>query len=180
MASSSSDDKKKNDSLDGSGYGLDGSGCGLDGSAGRISRSRRLCPKDDDEHFAKLVAKDAPRRSLSQELDGSLVIGDTWKSMNTVHRGKQEFGDSSDSLMDDSFAGSSFSTQDSFAEGEITDKISAQFTSLDDDSSSGNNNNNPTARRATPRRTYSKQRKQMPKKVDPLQAISEDGDGDSE
>ncbi|CAB9519909.1 expressed unknown protein [Seminavis robusta] len=172
MASASSEDSKKaaNDSLDGS----------LDGNASHMPRTRRQCPDDEDNNLNKILGKDAPRRSLSSELDGSLVIGDNWKNMTTVHKGRHEFGDSSDSLMDDSFAesfgGNSFaSSQDSFAADE-EDKIASQFTTLDDSSSGGGGGGAVTARRATPRRTYSKQRKTMPKKSDPLQAISEDDD----
>lgn len=151
----------------------------LSGSGARVPRTQReLRAKGDldtdNEEFAILMNTDAVRRTLSTELNSSLVIGEgNWKTMNTVHRGKQDFGDS-DSLMDDSFASSSFASgADSFCEGE-TNKASAQFTELDDGSSPG-----PTSRRATPRRTYSKQKKQVPKKSDVLCAISEADNDDS-
>jgi hypothetical protein len=146
----------------------------LSGSGARVPRTQRTGRSKadmdmdmDKDDYAILAKSDAVRRTMSTELNSSLVIGEgNWKTMTTIHRGKQDFGDS-DSFMDDSFAGSSFASgADSFCEGE-TNKASAQFTELEDGSSPG-----PSSRKATPRRSYSKQKKQVPKKSDLLSAIS--------
>jgi hypothetical protein len=150
----------------------------LSGSGARVPRTQKTCRSKGDldmdtEDYSIIVNTDAIRRTLSTELNSSLVIGEgNWKTMNTVHRGKQDFSDS-DSLMDDSFAGSSFASgADSICEGD-TNKASSQFTEMDDGSASG-----PSSRRATPRRSYSKQKKQIPKKSDALSAISETDNDD--
>ena len=125
-----------------------------------------------------------PKRTLSGDLDG-LCLDDkkdkNWKNLDTVHKAKfADFDDSS--LFDDSFAGSSFaSTQDSFCCSDDSDVAKAQFTQLDDEPASAPAGGKPalpgvSPRKNTPRRTYSKQRKQMPKKSDPLMAITEDDD----
>ena len=137
---------------------------------------------DAAENIASMAKKDKPRRSLSSDLDASLVIGDkNWKELNTVHRRYDNFDDS-ESLMDDSFAGSSFaSTQDSFRDEQEDAKN--QFTALDDQSASsqtgGKALGGPSPRRNTPRRTYSKQKRTVPKKSIPMAAISEAGNDSS-
>ena len=157
----------------------------LAGSGARIPRTQRQCPPSgrgssnddmDGSDYDNLMKKEPPRRTLSSELDSSLVIGESnWKTLDTVHKRCEVFDDS-DSFMGDSFAGSSFaSTQDSWVEGE-TDRATSQFTTLDDETADAKAS--PNARKATPRRSYSKQSKRMPKKVDPLSAITED-DNDS-
>lgn len=138
---------------------------------------------DKSEQFEQMVKKDAPRRSLSSELDSSLVIGDTnWRKLDTVHQKTFADFDDSDSLMDDSFAGSSFATTDSgfLDEGEAA---KSQFTTLDDEPSAaaegGNGKAGAPPRKTTPRRTYSKQSKRMPKKAAPMSAISETDDSET-
>jgi len=167
---------------------MDGS---LSGSGDRAPRRpRRQCPPskgdgdgdmDTSEQFERMTKKDPPRRSLSSELDSSLVIGDTnWRKLDTVHKsGFADFEDS-DSLMDDSFAGSSFATLDSVADEAETAK--SQFTTLDDEplaAPEGAGKASPSHRSTTPRRTYSKQAKRMPKKSAPMSAISETDDSAS-
>lgn len=171
---------------------MDKSDDSLGGPGDRVRRTRRqpqsggLDDLDKSEDFNSLVKKDPPRRTLSGELDSSLVIGDkNWRTLDTVHKHKFDFDDS-ESLMDDSFAGSSFaSTTDSLVDSSENDARS-RFTQLDDETAPVPPGGKPglpgqtAPRRNTPRRTYSKQRKQMPKKSDPLSAISEDDSGDVE
>lgn len=170
----------------------------LSGSGARIPRpNSRHCPPpgmrgsitlneddlDGSNYDNLLDDRKPPRRTLSSELNSSLVIGGSnWKSMETVHKRVEDFGDS-DSFMGDSFAGSSFaSTQDSWVGDEIERPPPSNFTALDDEP--GGLDPKMTSpiqsRKTTPRRTYSKQSKRMPKKVDPLSAITEDGDGDGD
>jgi hypothetical protein len=158
----------------------------LSGSGARIRRPRPP-PRtssgggddlDRSEDFSSMVRKERPKRTLSAELESSLVLGDNnWKNLDTVHQNKFDFDDSE--LMEDSFAGSSFaSTADSCADGE---DLTRRFTQLDEEPAAASSPGNPlTARKAPPRRTYSKQSKRMPKKVDPLSAISEDETSDAE
>lgn len=154
------------------------------GSGARSETNSRQCPPQDEiddldksdltldssENFANLIKKEPPKRTLSGELESSLRISDrNWNNLDTVHKHKFAFDESDASLMDDSFAGSSFaSTTDSIADGE---DYARRFTQLDEEKPK-EGKAGPV--RNTPRRTYSKQRKQMPKKYDPLSAISED------
>lgn len=170
---SSSGDRRKppaNESLDG----------GLDNVGRHTRTSRQQVHEDlDGPDMLEILEKDKepPRRSLSSELDNSIVLGQedkTWKCMDTVHKAKfSDFsGSMSDSLMGDSFAGSSFaSSADSWRELE-QNKASEKFTALDDEPGSPPLGS-PGPRRMTPKRTYSRQKKVMPKKRDPLMAISE-------
>jgi len=128
---------------------------------------------EDDLMDAK---KDCPRRTLSGDLEISLVIND--KNF-TVHQRYDDFGDS-DSFMEDSFAGSSFASTNDGSVFEVdSETANFQFTTLDDELPPSDTKNSPGPRRNTPKRTYSRQRK-MPKKVDPLMAITEDDDNDSQ
>ena len=162
---------------------MDKSNDSLSGPGERVRRGRRPGSGADDldksENFNSLVKKETPRRTLSGELESSLVLGDkNWKTLDTVHKHKFDFDDSA-SLMDDSFGGSSFaSAADSVADEDFA---RSRFTQLDDETSSSPAGGiaGPSPK-STPRRTYSKQKKQMPKKLDPLSAISEDDSGDVE
>lgn len=135
---------------------------------------------DQSGDFSSLVRRERPKRTLSAELESSLVIGDNnWKSMDTVHKNKFEVDMDDSSLMEDSFAGSSFA---STADNSLADPDErTRFTQLDDEAAPAGASPGPaTGRKAPPRRTYSKQSKRMPKKVDALLAISEDETSDAE
>lgn len=127
----------------------------------------------DGSIYENILKKEAPRRTLSSELESSLVIGESnWKTMETVHARYEDDLSDSDSFMGDSFAGSSFHTQESWI-GEPENDL--PFSPMDDESAKSADSG---ARKMTPRRTYSKQSKRMPKKMDPLSAITEVGDND--
>ena len=151
----------------------------------KLLRRRNSEDKDDLDasEYDDMIEKAPPRRSLSAELESSLVIGENnWKTLETVHMRCDDSGDS-DSFMGDSFAGASFtSSQNSWVEDE-SDFPASQFTALDDEAPPDAKSPlgaGVSPRKAAPRRTYSKQSKRMPKKVDPLSAITEDDDGDAD
>ena len=174
---------KKKDPLDDP---LDGSGSRVkkkdpmdDPLSGGAPRSQRKGPPaslkgsltlgDIDGSPCDNVLKEAPRRTLSSELDSSLVIGESnWKTLETVHARTADDFEDSDSFMGDSFAGSSFHTQESWYGGESDNDL--PLSPLDDESTKSAESG---PRKITPRRTYSKQSKRMPKKMDPLSAITE-------
>ena len=191
LGGSASHDKKKDpmdDPLRGSGSRtkkVDPMDDPLSGSGSRAQRkgppaniSGSLTSGDegmDGSNYESLFRKEAPRRTLSSELESSLVIGETnWKNMETVHARFDDDLSDSDSFMGESFAESSFHTQDSWV-GE-TDA----FEPLDDESAKSNKSADSASRKVTPRRTYSKQSKRMPKKMAPLNAITEDADNDGD
>lgn len=181
------DSRHSEDSMDNSKGSLDGSLDNL-GRHSRSARRHRVANDDLDGPASPDISgksKDPPRRTLSSEMDSSIVLGQTdeksWDRLDTVHKAKfNEFasGSLSDStsLMEDSFAGSSFaSAADSWHEYE-QQKVSDNFQTLDDDPKPASLVS-PTTRRLTPKRTYSRQKKAIPKKRDPLMAISEAEDG---
>lgn len=154
-------------------------GGGLDDNSGGFRDRNRHGggSLDDDDDLDPSKLKEPPiKRSTSQELENSFSLcgiddAKSWKHLDTVHKKTtvhDPFGDS-DSLMEDSFAGSSFASTADSSFGDMEDKAKTAFQTLDDEPRT----RAAEPRRRTPARTYSKNK---PKPLDTLVAISETDD----